>query len=328
MDELTYKGSGVDIDEGNRAVDLIKPLVARTVRKEVLTGLGGFGGLFQLDTNKYKEPVLISGTDGVGTKLKIAIMADKHDTVGIDLVAMCVNDILTSGAEPLFFLDYIATGQLKAEKVKDIVKGISEGCVQSEMALIGGETAEMPDMYGDGDYDLAGFAVGVVDKEKIIDGSKIEKGDILLGIPSSGIHSNGFSLVRKIVFSQNQLDIHTEIKELRKPLKDILLTPTRIYHKDLKQLKENIELKGIAHITGGGLYENAIRILPDGLDIQLKERDIPELFQWLQKMGNVPEKEMHRVFNMGVGMVIIISKENREKAMSLDLDLMDIGEIV
>lgn len=329
MDEMTYKKSGVDIDAGNQAVIKMKPFVEKTFRKEVLTSLGGFSGLFKLDQSKYKEPVLVSGTDGVGTKLKIAFEADIHNTVGIDLVAMCVNDILTCGAEPLFFLDYIATGKINPDKITEIVSGISEGCIQSGMALLGGETAEMPDMYQNGEYDLAGFAVGVVEKEKIIDGSRIQEGDILLGLPSTGFHSNGYSLIRKVLFHNLQFSVHDKINEFDSSLKQILLTPTKIYHSDIKLLKENIEIKGLAHITGGGLIENTMRVIPKGLAIKLANFDVPELFQWIQKLGFISDTEMMRVFNMGIGMVAIVSPDDKGAVLNcLGNQVIEVGKVV
>ncbi len=259
---VTYKDAGVDIDAGNRFVQMIKPLVKATSRPEVLTDIGGFGGLFSLNADKYRKPTLVASTDGVGTKLKLAFMMDKHDTVGIDLVAMCVNDIVVQGAEPLFFLDYLATGKLSPEKAADIVKGISEGCIQAGCALIGGETAEMPGMYSDGEYDLAGFTVGVVDNTAIIDGSSITVGDSLIGIGSSGLHSNGYSLARKIFFERMNLSLDASLEGLERPLGEELLTPTRIYVKTILNLLRDFQIKGMAHITGGGIVENVPRVLP------------------------------------------------------------------
>lgn len=316
MDEqkITYKDAGVDIAAGNNFVNLIKPLVQSTSRPEVMAEIGGFGGLFSLNTSKYKNPVLVSGTDGVGTKLKIAFMADVHDTVGIDLVAMCVNDIVVQGAEPLFFLDYLATGQLRPEKAADIVKGIAEGCRQAGCALIGGETAEMPGFYADGEYDIAGFAVGVVDRDKIIDGSSIGVGNRLIGIASSGLHSNGYSLARKLVFERMELAIDSEMPGTGKAVADVLLTPTRIYIRSIMNLLKDYSIKGIAHITGGGLLENIPRILPKGCraTIHLSRWECPVLFDVLQNAGNVDRDEMYRTFNMGIGMVLAVAESDAE----------------
>lgn len=314
---VTYKDAGVDIDAGNRFVQMIKPLVKATTRPEVLTDIGGFGGLFSLNSDKYKKPTLVASTDGVGTKLKIAFMADKHDTVGIDLVAMCVNDIVVQGAEPLFFLDYLATGKLAPEKAVEIVKGISEGCVQAGCALIGGETAEMPGMYSDGEYDLAGFTVGVVDNDRIIDGSTITVGDKLIGLASSGLHSNGYSLARKVCFERLGLSIDSFVPELGKTLGEALLTPTRIYVKAILNLLRDFQLKGMAHITGGGLLENIPRVLPRHCRavIQRDSWEIPAIFQMLRDGGNIDEIEMHRTFNNGIGMVLIVPEREVEDVM-------------
>ncbi len=327
MEESSYKISGVDIDAGNNAVDKIKPFVQKTFRKEVLTGLGGFSGLFQLDMGRYKNPVLVSGTDGVGTKLKVAIELGIHDTVGIDLVAMVVNDLLTSGAEPLFFLDYIATGKLEPQKITEIVKGICTGCEQAKMALIGGETAEMPGMYSQSDYDLAGFGVGVVERDKIIDGSTIQEGDLLYGLPSSGFHSNGYSLIRHILFNKHQMAVNEYIDELKCSLKDILLKPTTIYVSIIQKLKELINIKGLSHITGGGLYENTMRIIPGGLDIELNQWDVPKEFLWLQKLGSVSDSEMRRVFNMGIGMVLVIPPSDADLLKQQCKDIIWVGKV-
>ena len=314
---VTYKDAGVDIDAGNRFVQMIKPLVKATTRPEVLTDIGGFGGLFSLNSDKYKKPTLVASTDGVGTKLKIAFMADKHDTVGIDLVAMCVNDIVVQGAEPLFFLDYLATGKLSPEKAVEIVKGISEGCIQAGCALIGGETAEMPGMYADGEYDLAGFTVGVVDNDRIIDGSSITVGDKLIGLASSGLHSNGYSLARKVCFERLGLTIDSFVPELGKPLGEALLTPTRIYVKAILNLLRDFQIKGMAHITGGGLLENIPRVLPRHCRalIQKNSWEIPAIFQLLREGGNIDEIEMHRTFNNGIGMVLIVPERDVEDIM-------------
>ncbi|MDD2734253.1 MAG: phosphoribosylformylglycinamidine cyclo-ligase [Desulfuromonadaceae bacterium] len=312
---VTYKDSGVDITAGNNFVNLIKPLVKATSRPEVLADIGGFGGLFSLNTAKYKNPVLVSGTDGVGTKLKIAFLADRHDTIGIDLVAMCVNDIIVQGAEPLFFLDYLATGKLLPEKAAEIVKGIAEGCKQAGCALIGGETAEMPGFYSEGEYDVAGFTVGVVDRENIIDGSGISVGNRLIGIASSGLHSNGYSLARTLIFDRLGLTIHDEFPGSGVSVADILLTPTRIYVRSILNLLKDFSINGIAHITGGGLLENIPRVLPKGCQahIYTDSWDRHELFSVLQKAGNVERDEMYRTFNMGIGMVLAVAENQAEE---------------
>ncbi|GER94518.1 phosphoribosylformylglycinamidine cyclo-ligase [hot springs metagenome] len=319
MEELTYKKAGVDIDEGDRFVSLISPLVKKTFRPEVMTDIGSFGALFKLDVGKYKEPVLVSGTDGVGTKLKIAFMMDRHDTIGIDLVAMCVNDILTLGAEPLFFLDYLATGKLKPEKAKDVVKGIVEGCRESGCALIGGETAEMPGFYGEEEYDLAGFAVGVVDKDKIIDGSKIKEGDVIIGLASSGLHSNGYSLARKVFFDVAKFDIDTHIPELDTTIGEELLKPTRIYVKAFNALKEKMDIHGMAHITGGGIVGNVPRIIKNGLTAVITENSWPVLpiFNIIKRLGHVPDNDMKKTFNLGIGYVIVLPEENSVHSISV-----------
>ena len=330
---VTYKDSGVDIEAGNSFVKMIKPLVKSTFRPEVMAEIGGFGGLFSLNTSKYKNPVLVSGTDGVGTKLKIAFMADRHDSVGIDLVAMCVNDIIVQGAEPLFFLDYLATGRLLPEKAAQIVKGIAEGCRQAGCALIGGETAEMPGFYTDGEYDVAGFAVGVVDRENIIDGSSIAVGNRLIGIASSGLHSNGYSLVRKLVFERLGLSIDSQFPGTGRSVAEELLTPTRIYVRSVMNLLKNFRINGIAHITGGGLLENVPRILPRGCQatIQLGTWEYPAMFNVLQEAGNVERDEMYRAFNMGIGMVLVVSDNDAEDIIDRLKGLGDqawiIGEI-
>lgn len=319
MDELTYKKAGVDIDEGDRFVSLISPIVKKTFRPEVLTDIGSFGALFKLDIAKYKEPVLVSGTDGVGTKLKIAFMMDKHDTVGIDLVAMCVNDILTLGAEPLFFLDYFATGKLDADKSKDIVKGIADGCRESGCALIGGETAEMPGFYGEGEYDLAGFAVGVVDRPKVVDGSAIREGDAIIGIASSGLHSNGYSLARKAFFDVAQYDVKRQLPELGCTIGEELLKPTRIYVKAVAALSAAVAIKGMAHITGGGIVGNVPRILRDGVTAVIREGSwpVPPVFTLIKGIGNVPDKDMQKTFNMGIGYVVVLEERHADKSISL-----------
>lgn len=316
---ISYKDAGVDKEAGYRQVELIKNIVKRTHTKEVLMDIGGFAGLFKLDTNSYKEPVLVSGTDGVGTKVKIAFMMDKHNTIGEDCVAMCVNDILCQGAQPLFFLDYVATGKLIPEKMADIVEGVANGCIKGECSLIGGETAEMPGLYKAHEYDLAGFCVGVVDKERIIDGSNIAKGDIIIGLPSSGVHSNGYSLVRKVIFERNNMAIDEFIPELGTTIGEELLKPTRIYTKSIRPLVENFNVKGMAHITGGGFYENIPRIIPEGLTacIHTDRIDTPVIFKLMQKWGDIPIEEMYSTFNMGIGMVVIVSKEEAEEILNL-----------
>jgi len=309
---LSYRDAGVNIDAGNEFVEKIKTSVASTNRPGVMGSLGGFGGLFELPEN-YKQPVLVSGTDGVGTKLKLAIDLNKHDTIGIDLVAMCVNDILVLGAEPLYFLDYYATGELNTEIAACVVEGIAEGCRQSNAALIGGETAEMPGMYGKGDYDLAGFCVGVVEKQKIIDGSKVKAGDAMIAIASSGPHSNGYSLVRKIIEVSNA-DISKPFGEHDQLLGDALLAPTKIYVKAIHQLLETFDIHAMAHITGGGLLENIPRVLPENTQavVDTNSWQLPDVFQWLQDSGNVEITEMYRTFNCGVGMVLITAAEDAD----------------
>lgn len=309
---LSYRDAGVDIDAGDALVERIKPLAKKTMREGVLGGIGGFGALFEV-SKKYKEPVLVSGTDGVGTKLKLAFMLNKHDTVGQDLVAMSVNDILVQGAESLFFLDYFACGKLDVETAASVVGGIARGCELAGCALIGGETAEMPSMYPDGEYDLAGFAVGVVEKSKIITGKTIQAGDVVLGLASSGAHSNGYSLVRKIIERANP-DLNADFHG--RPLKDVLLEPTHIYVKPVLALLEQVTVKGMAHITGGGLVENIPRVLPDNVTAIIEQSawTMPPLFQWLQTHGNVADAEMHRVFNCGIGLVIVVAAEEADKA--------------
>lgn len=329
----SYKDAGVDVEAGYEGVRLMKKDVQRTFRPEVLTDIGGFGGLFALNKDKYEEPVLVSGTDGVGTKLKIAFMMDKHDTIGIDCVAMCVNDIACSGAEPLFFLDYIALGKNKPEKVAEIVKGVADGCVMAGCSLIGGETAEMPGFYPVDEYDVAGFAVGIVDRKKIIDGKKIKAGDKLIGISSSGIHSNGYSLVRKVLAPTVE-KLSEEVKALGTTLGEELLKPTRIYVKTILDLKDKFEIKGISHITGGGFYENMPRMLPEGLGIKVKKGTWPILpiFDLLQSLGNISEKDMFNTFNMGIGMAIAVDREIADEVVAyLNKDKENayiIGEIV
>ncbi|OBR65762.1 phosphoribosylformylglycinamidine cyclo-ligase [Paenibacillus oryzae] len=313
-----YKKAGVDIAAGNEAVERMKKHVKRTYRPEVLAELGGFGGLFSLDKSKYEEPVLVSGTDGVGTKLKLAFAMDKHDTIGIDAVAMCVNDIIVQGAEPLFFLDYLACGKVVPEKIEAIVKGISEGCVQSGCALIGGETAEMPGMYSQEEYDIAGFTVGIVDRKKMIDGSTIAPGDVVLGFASSGIHSNGFSLVRRLLLEEAGYSLDQQLEELGgAKLGDVLLEPTRIYVKQALELISKVQVKGMAHITGGGFIENIPRVLPEGVnaDIQYGSWPILPIFELLQKKGEITNRDMFTTFNMGIGLVIVVPAEQAEEAV-------------
>lgn len=306
---LTYRDAGVDIDAGNYSVSLIKDSVKATYRPEVLGDLGGFGGLFALNTGKYKEPVLVSGTDGVGTKLKLAFMLDKHDTIGQDAVAMCVNDVLVQGAEPLFFLDYLAVGKLEPEKVAAIVKGVAAACKESGCSLIGGETAEMSGFYPNGEYDIAGFTVGAVEKSKIITGEKVKDGDVLIGLPSTGIHSNGYSLVRKICFDHKKFTGQERFPELDTTLAEELLKPTRLYPKVCLPIIEKFDLHAMVHITGGGFYDNIPRILPEDCDAQIDAAawQMPAIFGLLQKWGNVDWHEMYRTFNMGIGMILVVN---------------------
>ena len=323
--KLTYKDAGVDTKEGERAVSLMKEHVKGTFNENVLTGLGSFGSLFNLDVKGMSQPVLVSGSDGVGTKLKIAFLMDKHDTVGIDCVAMCVNDVLCQGAKPLFFLDYIATGKVKAEKIADIVKGIADGCKQSGSALVGGETAEMPDFYSEGEYDMAGFSVGVVDKDKIITGEKVKIGNKIIGIPSSGIHSNGYSLVRKVFFDKMAMDVSEYVEELGETLGEALLTPTKIYAKACDAVLPKFEVNGIVHITGGGFFENIPRILPEGtaVSIDVGAWKVPPIFSYIQKCGNIETKEMFSTYNMGVGMMMIADAADADAIVAA---LKDAGE--
>ena len=331
---LTYSGAGVDITKGNQAVELMKPLVKSTFRKEVVTDLGGFGGLFAIEKDKYEEPILVSGTDGVGTKLKIAFEMGKHDTIGIDAVAMCVNDVLVNGAEPLFFLDYLAVGKCEPEQVAAVVSGIAEGCRQAGCALIGGETAEMPGFYPVGEYDVAGFTVGIVDKKKMIDGSHICAGDVVLGLPSTGVHSNGFSLARKVLLEHAGLKMDEEIDVLGAKLGDVILTPTKIYVKTILELLQQETIKGMAHITGGGLLENIPRVLPENCQVQIDSTTWPALpiFQLIQEKGNVEKREMFRTFNMGIGFVLICDAENAEKikaaCAAMEQPVYQIGAVV
>ena len=329
-----YAAAGVDITAGYRAVELMKKHIARTATPGVSDSIGGFGGLFSLDLTGIDKPILVSGTDGVGTKLKLAFLTDKHDTVGIDCVAMCVNDIICCGAKPLFFLDYIACGKNVPEKIADIVKGICEGCIQSGAALIGGETAEMPGFYPENEYDLAGYSTGIVDRDRIIDNKTMRDGDIIIALPSSGVHSNGFSLVRK-VFDVENADIKTPLAELgSKSLAEVLLTPTKIYVKPVLALIEKVRVKGISHITGGGFYENIPRSIPDGLCAKIKRESVRTLpiFDLIAKAGNISERDMFNTFNMGVGMCIVVSSEDAENAIEIlkanGEDAYIIGEIV
>ena len=319
---LSYRDAGVDIDAGNALVDRIKPHAKRTLRPEVLGGLGGFGALFEIPLDRYSQPVLVSGTDGVGTKLKLAMQMGKHDTIGIDLVAMCVNDLVVAGAEPLFFLDYYATGQLNVDAAADVVKGIADGCELSGCALTGGETAEMPGMYEGDDYDLAGFCVGIVDKPKVIDGSKVAAGDVLIGLTSSGPHSNGYSLIRKVL-EVSGADLNSDFHG--QPLGEVLLTPTRIYVKSLLKLFAELDVHALAHITGGGLPENLPRVMAEGtravIDASSWQR--PAIFDWLQEQGNINDSEMYRTFNNGIGMVVVVAEAEAERALQV---LKEAGE--
>lgn len=312
--KLTYKDAGVDTKEGERAVNLMKSHVKKTFNENVLTGLGSFGSLFNLDLAGISEPVLVSGTDGVGTKLKMAFLTDIHDTVGQDCVAMCVNDILCQGAKPLFFLDYIATGKVQAEKIADIVKGIADGCVLAECALVGGETAEMPGFYQEGEYDMAGFAVGIVDKKKIIDGSRIASGNVVIGIPSSGIHSNGYSLVRKLFFEKLGMKVTDQVESIGMTLGEVLITPTKIYTKVCRSVLSKTLVNGIIHITGGGFFENIPRIIPAGLgvEIRLGTWEAAPIFDYIQKMGDIETREMFATFNMGLGMMMVVDPADVE----------------
>ena len=313
----SYAAAGVDITAGYRAVELMKSHIARTMTAGALSDIGGFGGLFALDMTGLTQPVLVSGTDGVGTKLKLAFLMDRHDTVGIDCVAMCVNDIICCGAKPLFFLDYIACGKNVPEKIAQIVSGVAEGCVQAGAALIGGETAEMPGFYPVDEYDLAGFSVGVVDKAKVFDKSAIRPGDVVIGLPSSGVHSNGFSLVRKVL-DVAHADLHAPVDELGgRSLGETLLTPTRIYVKSILALAEAVTVKSVSHVTGGGFYENIPRSLPKGMTAKLRRADVPVLpiFDLIARRGDIPEREMFNTFNMGIGMTVVVAPEEADRAM-------------
>ena len=322
----SYKAAGVDVTAGYEAVKLMKPMVESTFTKGVMGTLGGFGGLFRPDFNGMKDPILVSGTDGVGTKLKLAFLMDKHDTVGIDCVAMCVNDIACCGAQPLFFLDYVAVGKNHPEKIAQMVSGIAEGCRQAGCALIGGETAEMPGFYPENEYDMAGFSVGMVDKEKMIDGTGIKAGDALIGVASSGVHSNGYSLVRKTL-GINEKSVRRYIDEFGKTLGEELLTPTKIYVKAIQSLMGKVEVKGISHITGGGFYENVPRMMKEGLtaEIDTSSYELPEIFKLLSEVGEIPMRDMYNTFNMGIGMVLALPADDAEKALKL---LREEGETV
>lgn len=315
---LTYKNAGVDIEAGERLVERIKLFAKRTFNENVLTGIGGFGAGY-LVPKEYKEPVLVSGTDGVGTKLKVAQMAKVHDTVGIDLVAMCVNDILTVGAKPLFFLDYFATGKLSVDTAAEVVKGIAKGCEIAGCSLIGGETAEMPDFYPEGEYDLAGFGVGVVEKKDYITGEGIKAGDVILGLASSGIHSNGYSLVRSLFFNVLKLKVNDYVEELGEKVREVLLTPTRIYVKPILRLLKEVRVKGIAHITGGGIPGNLSRVLPSSVDAVIEQDSwkVLPIFKFIQKKGNVPQEEMFKTFNMGIGLTVVVSPDDVERSIEI-----------
>ncbi len=330
----SYASAGVDITAGYKAVELMKQHIARTITKGAASDIGGFGGLFELDLTGISRPVLVSGTDGVGTKLKLAFIMDKHDTVGIDCVAMCVNDIICCGAKPLFFLDYIACGKNVPEKIASIVSGVAEGCVQSGASLIGGETAEMPGFYPIDEYDLAGFSVGVVDREKVVDNSTVKEGDAIIALKSSGVHSNGFSLVRKVFDVENN-DIKTPNEKLGgKSIGETLLTPTKIYVKPVLALLEEVKVKAISHITGGGFYENIPRSIPKGFGAKIKRSDVQVLpiFELIAETGNIPERDMFNTFNMGVGMSIVVNKEDADKALEIlranGEDAYILGEVV
>ncbi len=318
VEESTYKASGVDIDKADLFISKIKPLAQKTHRPGVLKGIGGFGALFHIDFHKYKDPVLVASTDGVGTKLKIAVMAKRHETIGIDLVAMSVNDLLAMGAEPLFFLDYFATSKLNMNEATEIMKGIVDGCLEAGCALIGGETAEMPSLYAKGDYDLAGFAVGIVEKDKVIDGTGIRFGDSLIGLASNGLHSNGFSLVRKIFFEKLKFGIHKRVPQLGGKLSEILLTPTRIYVRPVLPLLKRFPIHGMVHVTGGGFMENIPRILPQGAAVEIKKGSWPaaSIFKFLQSRGNIAESEMFRTFNCGIGYILIVPQQKAQDVVN------------
>jgi phosphoribosylformylglycinamidine cyclo-ligase len=328
-----YRQAGVNIDAGNEAVERMKKHVKKTFRPEVLTGLGGFGALFKPDLTGMEEPVFVSGTDGVGTKLKIAIAMDKHDTIGIDAVAMCVNDVIVQGAEPLFFLDYLACGKIIPEKIEAIVKGIADGCLQAGCSLIGGETAEMPGMYQDDEYDIAGFTVGMVDQKHVIDGSKVKEGQVLIGVASSGVHSNGYSLVRKVLLEDAKLSLGDYVDVLGNQLGSVLLEPTKIYVKSVLSTVRNYNVSGLVHVTGGGFYDNIPRILAKGLQAEIRDGSwkIPPIFSFIQTTGKISDYDMFRTFNMGIGMILVVdsadAREILEHLQSLGEEAFDIGTV-
>ncbi len=331
---LTYKSAGVNVDAGNKFVGLIRSVVRRTFRPEVITDIGGFGGLFSFQAKKFRNPVLVSSTDGVGTKLKVAFMLDKHDTVGIDLVAMCVNDVVVQGAEPLFLLDYMATGRLSLDVSTQIIRGIAKGCIEAGCALIGGETAEMPAFYKEKEYDLAGFVVGVVERSRIIDGSKIKPGDQFIGLASSGLHSNGYSLARKVVFEHLGLRAKDRVKGIARTIGEEMLVPTRIYVKSILGLLKEFQIHGLAHITGGGITDNLPRVIPSGLKAVIWKGSWPvhPIFHFLQEAGNIEEQEMLRTFNNGIGMILVVPPKEKEKVLtrlkSMGEKAYPIGEVV
>ena len=331
---LTYADAGVDIDKADEFVGSIKKIAKQTFRSGVISEIGGFGGMFSLNITSMESPVLVSSTDGVGTKLKIAFMMDKHDTIGIDLVAMCVNDIIVQGAKPLFFLDYLSMGKLETKTATDVITGIGEGCLRARCALIGGETAEMPGFYKDNEYDLAGFVVGLVENNKIIDGSGIHVGDQIIGISSSGLHSNGYSLVRKVCFELLGLKVDTHVPELGRTLGEELLTPTRIYSETIHSIIKDLPVFGLAHITGGGITDNIIRVIPEGCSVTLRKNswDIPPIFSYLQQAGNISEKEMMRTFNNGIGLIAVVHEKNAQEILDRLIAMKEnaffIGEVV
>ena len=331
---LSYEQSGVSLEAGYESVRRIKKHIAKTKRLGMMGNIGSFGGMFDLSLLALKEPILVSGTDGVGTKLKLAFLLNKHDTIGQDVVAMCVNDVLAQGAQPLFFLDYIAVGKNDPAQIEQIVKGVADGCVLANCALIGGETAEMPDMYANGEYDIAGFTVGAVEKAKLIDGSKVSAGNVLIGIPSSGVHSNGFSLVRKIVIKDHQLDLHQHVDELNGKLGDVLLTPTKIYVKPVLEVLKSVDVHAICHITGGGFDENIPRVLQKNQGVEIIESswEKPPIFNFLEKWGNIAHREMFNIFNMGIGMILVVKPEDIGTTMQIlktcGENAFEIGKVV
>jgi phosphoribosylformylglycinamidine cyclo-ligase len=331
---LTYADAGVDIDKADEFVGSIKKIAKQTFRSGVISEIGGFGGMFSLNITSMESPVLVSSTDGVGTKLKIAFMMDKHDTIGIDLVAMCVNDIIVQGAKPLFFLDYLSMGKLETKTATDVITGIGEGCLRAKCALIGGETAEMPGFYKDNEYDLAGFVVGLVENNRIIDGSGIHVGDQIIGISSSGLHSNGYSLVRKVCFELLGLKVDTHVSELGRTLGEELLTPTRIYSETIHSIIKDLPVFGLAHITGGGITDNIIRVIPEGCSVVLRKNswDIPPIFSYLQQAGNISEREMMRTFNNGIGLIAVVHEKNAQEILDRLIAMKEnaffIGEVV